>query len=258
MPNIRLKNINNFICHDINLEIPDKEFLVLWGPTGAGKTTLLNIIAGLIEYKGSVLFNGSPVDEFPVYQRKIGYLFQNLILFPHLNVRLNIAYGLRVQGKLKSETESRVEELLELMGIEHLAERFPKDLSGGEKQRVALARAIASSSEVMLFDEPLNSLDFKTAGYLRSQIHRLHRKSGFTTIYVTHCFEEAFALADRVAVLRGGRITRLDCPEHIFKETDCRMIAQRQYCDCHQWDKGNIAEINAESNNVLCHSLEQK
>ncbi len=254
MPNIRLKNINNFICHDINLEISDREFLVLWGPTGAGKTTLLNTIAGLIEYKGSVSFDGSPVDEFPVYQRKAGYLFQNLILFPHLNVRANIAYGLRVQGEPKSMVESRVNELLRLMRIEHLVYRYPRDLSGGEKQRVALARAIAPSPEIMLFDEPLNSLDFHTARYLRTEIHKLHKELGFTTIYVTHCFEEAFALADRVAVLKNGRIVRTGFPEDIFKEIDCKAIAENGFCDCHQGSRNSPAQIKLENSNILCHS----
>ncbi len=258
MPNIRLKNINNFISHDINLEISDREFLVLWGPTGAGKTTLLNIIAGLIEYKGSVLFDGSPADKFPVYQRKTGYLFQNLILFPHLSVKANIGYGLRVQGKSKSETESRAEELLELMGIEHLAGRFPKDLSGGEKQKVALARAIAPSSEIMLFDEPLNSLDSHAARHLRTEIHRLHRKLGFTTIYVTHCFEEAFALADRVAVLNNGRIVRTDFPVNIFKEADCEMVMEREYCECHKRDKNELFQGELESSCNLCHPGENR
>ncbi len=253
MPNIRLRNINNFICQDIGIKIRDGEFLVLWGPTGAGKTTLLNIIAGLIEYEGSVLFDGSPVDKLPVCRRKVGYLFQNLILFPHLSVRANIAYGLRVQGKLKNETESRVEELLELIGIEHLAERFPKDLSGGEKQRVALARTIAIFPEVMLLDEPLNSLDFDTAGYLRTEIHRLQRKLGITTIYVTHCFEEAFALADRVAVLKNGRIVRIGFPEDILKEINCRAITEGGYCDCHKGDKNELFQSKITKDSVLCH-----
>ena len=254
MPNIRLKNINNFVCCDVDMEIQDREFLVLWGPTGAGKTTLLNIIAGLIEYEGSVLFDGSPVDKLPVYRRKAGYLFQNLILFPHLSVRANIAYGLRVQGKPKSEIESRVEELLELMGIEHLAERFPKHLSGGEKQRVALARAIAPSSKIMLFDEPLNSLDFETAEYLRREIHGLQRKLGITTIYVTHCFEEAFALADRIAVLKNGRVIRVDFPKNIFKETNCEMIRGKGYCECHKGDKNELFQSEIKKGSALCHS----
>ena len=253
MPNIRLKNINNFICHDIDLNIRDKEFLVLWGATGTGKTTLLNIIAGLVEYEGSVLFDGIPVDKFPVYKRKVGYLFQSLVLFPHLNVRTNIAYGLRVQGKPESEVELRVNELLKLMGIKHLAGRFPKDLSGGEKQRVALARATAPSSEIMLLDEPLNSLDLHTAGYLRTEIHRLHRKLSVTTVYVTHCFEEAFTLADRVAVLNNGRIVRIGCPEDIFEEINCRAIAEDGFYDCHQGNKNSAAQIKLKDSGVLCH-----
>lgn len=253
MPNIKLKNINNFICHDINLKIQDKEFLVLWGPTGAGKTTLLNVIAGLVEHEGPVLFDDIPIDRLPIYQRKVGYLFQNLVLFPHLNVRANIAYGLTVQRKPKKEVNSKADELLKLMEIEHLAGRFPKDLSGGEKQRVALARTIAPSPEVMLFDEPLNSLDFNTARYLRKEIHRLQKKLEVTTIYVTHCFEEVFALADRVAVLNNGRIIRVDSPKNIFKETDCQMIAENGYCDCHQGDKNSRAQIGLKKDCLLCH-----
>ncbi len=258
MPNIKLKNIKNFICQEINLEIFDKEFLVLWGPTGAGKTTLLNVIAGLTKYEGSVLFDDVSVDKLPVFRRKTGYLFQNLILFPHLNVKLNIAYGLRMQGKLKDEVESRVNELLKLMEIEHLAERYPKDLSGGEKQRVALARAVAPSPKIMLFDEPLNSLDFNTARYLRTEIHKLQRKLGFVTIYVTHCFEEAFALADRVVVLNNGRIVQIDFPENIFKKDNCRMIIEKKYCDCHQEDKTEPGQIELLRDRIsLCHLVNE-
>ena len=257
MPNIKLKNVNNFICDDINLEISDREFFVLWGPTGAGKTTLLNVIAGLIEYEGTVLFDGAPVDKRPVYQRETGYLFQNLILFPHLDVRANIAYGLTIQRKPKKEVNSKVDELLQLMKIEHLAERFPKDLSGGEKQRVALARTIAPSPEVMLLDEPLNSLDFNTARYLRTEIQQLQRKLGITTIYVTHCFEEAFALADRVAVLNNGRIVQVDLSENIFREINCKAIGKDEYCDCHQGNKNSASQIKLESSGILCHSMRE-
>ncbi|MCK5225808.1 MAG: ABC transporter ATP-binding protein [Planctomycetes bacterium] len=254
MPSIRLKNIKNFICGDINLEIQDKEFLVLWGPTGAGKTTLLNVIAGLMEYEGTVLFDGVPVDELPVYQRKAGYLFQNLILFPHLDVKSNIAYGLTVQRKPKKEAELKAEKLLKLMKIEHLAERFPKDLSGGEKQRVALARAIAPSPEILLLDEPLNNLDSHIAKYLRMEIRQLQRELGITTVYVTHCFEEAFALADRVAVLNNGKIVQVDSPENIFEETDCRMVAEAKYCNCHKGGENGFSKAELESNNAsLCH-----
>ena len=254
MSNIKLRNINNFICHDINLEIFDREFLVLWGPTGAGKTTLLNVIAGLIEYNGRVLFDDVSVDGFPVYKRKTGYLFQNLILFPHLDVRANIAYGLTIQKKPKKEVNSKVDELLRLMKIEHLAHRYPKDLSGGEKQRVALARTIVPSPEVMLLDEPLNSLDFNTAGYLKTEIQQLQKRLGITTIYVTHCFEEAFTLADRIAVLNNGRIVQVDLPENIFREINCKAIAKDEYCDCHQGNKNSASQIRLESSGILCHS----
>ena len=254
MPSIRLKNIKNFIYHDVNLEISDKEFLVLWGPTGAGKTTLLNVIAGLIEYEGSVLFDGVPANGLPVYQRKVGYLFQNLILFPHLDVKANIAYSLTVRGRPKKEVELKVGKLLKLMKIEHLAERFPKDLSGGEKQRVALARAIAPSPEILLLDEPLNNLDSHTTKYLRMEIRQLQRELGITTVYVTHCFEEAFALADRVAVLNNGKIVRVDSPENIFEETDCRMVAEAGYCNCHKGDENEFSMAELKSSSVsLCH-----
>ncbi|MDY6934116.1 MAG: ABC transporter ATP-binding protein [Spirochaetota bacterium] len=255
MPNIRLENINNFICRDINLEIRDREFLVIWGPTGAGKTTLLNIIAGLIKYQGSVLFDSYPVDKLPVNMRSVGYLFQNLVLFPHLNVSSNIAYGLRIQGKPRNEIEARVSELLRMMEMDHLAKRFPKDLSGGEKQRVALARAIAPSPEIMLLDEPLNSLDYNTAGYLMNEIHRIHKEMGTTTVYITHCYEEAFSLADRVVTLKRGRIIRSDLPCNVFKKVTCGQTSEGIACDCHQENnKYGLFYVESDKNCVLCHS----
>lgn len=229
MPCIQLKNINAFACHQINLEILDKEFLVLWGPTGAGKTTLLNVIAGLVKYEGSVLFNGVSVNEVPVRQRKISYLFQNLALFPHLNVRNNIAYGLTVQKKSKEEIEYKVNNLMKLMKIEHLAFRYSKNLSGGEKQRVALARAIVLSPEILLLDEPLNSLDFETARHLRMEIQQFQKKWGITTIYVTHSLEEALILADRIVVLDGGKIVQTGPPENIFQIPDGEKLIREKF-----------------------------
>ncbi len=155
MPDIELKNISNYICKDINLKILDKEFLVLLGPNGAGKTTLLNIIAGLIDYEGSLLFNGEEVERNDNKKRKFGYLFQDLHLFPHLNVFSNIAYSLKLEKKEEYYIRSRVEELLEMLNIKDLVTRYPRELSGGEKQRVALARALAFHPEVLLLDEPL-------------------------------------------------------------------------------------------------------
>jgi len=216
MSSIKLKNISKYVCKNINLEIFDKELLVLLGPNGAGKSTLLNVIAGLIDYEGSVFFDNKPIDKLPANQRRIGYLFQELNLFPHLDVSANIAYGLRVQKKLPNEIKASVDELLQIMKIKHLSSRYPKELSGGEKQRVALARALANSPRILLLDEPMNSLDYRTSKYLRTEFKILQKKLGITTIYVTHNFYEAEEMAERIAVLDKGRVEQIGLPREIF------------------------------------------
>ncbi len=216
MPSITLKNISKFVCQDVNLEIFDKELLVILGSNGAGKTTLINIIAGLTDYKGSVLFDGMAVDKLPANKREVGYLFQSLVLFPHLDVAANIAYGLSAQRWPQHRIEDRVNELLKLVNIKHLASRYPKQLSGGERQRVALARAIASSPRVLLLDEPLSSLDAQTAKYLRSELKQLQRRLGITTIYVTHDLMEAVEMADRMAVIQNGCVEQVAKPERVL------------------------------------------
>lgn len=216
MSSIKLKNISKYVCKNINLEIFDKELLVLLGPNGAGKSTLLNVIAGLIDYEGSVFFDNKPIDKLPANKRRIGYLFQELNLFPHLDVSANIAYGLRVQKKLPNEIKASVDELLQIMKIKHLSSRYPKELSGGEKQRVALARALANSPRILLLDEPMNSLDYRTSKYLRIEFKILQKKLGITTIYVTHNFYEAEEMAQRIAVLDKGRVEQIGSPKEIF------------------------------------------
>jgi len=216
MSSIKLKNISKYVCKNINLEIFDKELLVLLGPNGAGKSTLLNVIAGLIDYEGSVFFDNMPVDKLPANKRRIGYLFQELNLFPHLDVSANIAYGLRVQKKLPNEIKASVNELLQIMKIKHLSSRYPKELSGGEKKRVALARALANSPRILLLDEPMNSLDYRTSKYLRTEFKVLQKKLGVTTIYVTHNFYEAEEMAERIAVLDKGRVEQIGSPKEIF------------------------------------------
>ena len=216
MSSIKLKNISKYVCKNINLEIFDKELLVLLGPNGAGKSTLLNVIAGLIDYEGSVFFDNKPIDKLPANQRRIGYLFQELNLFPHLDVSANIAYGLRVQKKLPNEIKASVDELLQIMKIKHLSSRYPKELSGGEKQRVALSRALANSPRILLLDEPMNSLDYRTSKYLRTEFKILQKKLGITTIYVTHNFYEAEEMAERIAVLDKGRVEQIGLPREIF------------------------------------------
>jgi len=216
MSSIKLKNISKYVCKNINLEIFDKELLVLLGPNGAGKSTLLNIIAGLIDYEGSVFFDNKPVDKLPANKRRIGYLFQELNLFPHFNVADNIAYGLRVQKQSQNEIKAKVDELLQMMNIQHLSSCYPKQLSGGEKQRVALARALANSPRILLLDEPMNSLDYRTSKYLRTKFKILQKKLGITTIYVTHNFYEAEEMAERIAVLNKGRVEQIGSPKEIF------------------------------------------
>lgn len=216
MPSIELKGVTNFVCRHIDLKVEDREFLALLGPTGAGKSTLLNIIAGLIEYEGSVLFDGSGIDGAPAHMREVGYLFQNLALFPHLNVSANIGFGLKVRKRHGLDMTERVKEMLHLMRIEHLAHRYPRDLSGGERQRVALARALAPSPQVFLLDEPLSSLDFSTSKYLRMELQRVQRELEITTIYVTHNQREAEEIGDRIAVIHDGELEQVGTPEEIF------------------------------------------
>jgi len=216
MPSITLSNVRNYACRSVDLEINDKEFLVLLGPNGSGKTTLLNAIAGHVEYQGSVLFDKASVDRMPANKRGVGYLFQNLALFPHLDVAANIAYSLKVQKWPQEKIQKRVSELVELVNIKHLVSRYPAYISGGEKQRVALARALAASPEVLLLDEPLSSLDAQTAKYLRTELKQIQRRLGITAVYVTHDLMEAVNLADRMAVILDGKIEQVDEPERLL------------------------------------------
>lgn len=217
MPSIQLRNINNYSCRDVTLIVERGELLTLIGPTGAGKTTLLNVIAGLVPYEGKVLFDGEAVDSLPPRKRSVGYLFQNYSLFPHMNVRENLAFGLRVQGLKNTDIAQRVEELLMLFRLEHLSERYPeKGLSGGEKQRVALARAVAPWPKVLLLDEPFNSLDLRTAKYLRMALRKIQRSLKITTLYVTHNQREASEVGDRIAVIHEGSVEQIGTHTEVF------------------------------------------
>jgi len=226
MPSIELRNINNFICRNINLKIGQGEIMVLWGPTGAGKTTVLNVVSGLIPYAGSVLFDGAPVDSIPVNQRGIGYLFQELALFPHLDVAANITYGLKMQKRPVEEIKARLERMLNLMGIRHLVQRYPKNLSGGEKQRVALARALAPAPRVLLLDEPMSNLDLLTKEALLQEIKIIQQKTKITTIYVTHNQDEAFFMGDRFSVINDGRLEQIEkTPDELFGHPPTEFLA---------------------------------
>ncbi|MBN1656479.1 MAG: ABC transporter ATP-binding protein [Deltaproteobacteria bacterium] len=216
MGKVELREIRNFVCQGTNLEILPGELLVLLGPNGAGKTTLLNVIAGLISYRGHVLFDGEKVDGVPARDRKVGYVFQDLVLFPHLSAGRNIAYGLQTAGWARDEQDKRVDELLDLFKIAHLRSRYPATLSGGEKQRVALARALAPRPRLLLLDEPFNSLDLQTTGFLRTELKQHQREFAMTTLFVTHDLNEAELLADRIAVMLDGRIEQIGKPNDIL------------------------------------------
>jgi ABC-type Fe3+/spermidine/putrescine transport system ATPase subunit len=225
MPTVELNHISNFICRDISLTIQNGELMVLLGPTGAGKTTLLNIICGLLPYEGSVLFDNKPIDHIPIRRRTIGYLFQDPALFPHLNARRNITYGLWAKGLGQDEIGARLFELCNLLNISHLLERYPRDLSGGERQRVALARSLAPAPHVLLLDEPFNSLDVKTRKYLRLEFRRIVKRLGVTTVFVTHDFKEAEELGDRLAIIDSGRLEQVATSQEIFFGPNGHVVA---------------------------------
>lgn len=216
MPTVELVGISNYALKQINLKILDKELFVLLGKTGSGKTTLLNTIAGLKEYEGTVKFDNESIDRIPTENRGIGYLFQNLLLFPHMDVYSNISYGLRIRNFRKTEISTKVMELAKLVRIEHLIDRYPKYLSGGEKQRVALARALAIEPRILLLDEPFNNLDPRTAKHLRLELKRIQQNLGITSIFVTHNLLEAEELADRIAIMNEGKIQQVGRPQEIF------------------------------------------
>ncbi|MDP8235923.1 MAG: ABC transporter ATP-binding protein [Candidatus Erginobacter occultus] len=236
MPAIELKNVSNRVCRDISLAVADRELLVLIGPVGAGKTSLLNVIAGLDEYRGSVRFDGRSVDGLPAASRKVGYLFQNLLLFPHLTVEENIVYGLKVRSASPEKTRRRAGYLIDFFHLEGLAERYPANLSGGEKQRVALARALAPEPEILLLDEPFSNLDYKTTKYLRLELKRLQRELKITAVYVTHDQFEAEEIADSIAVLHEGRLVQAGTAEEIFfhpaDEAVADFIGRPNILDC--------------------------
>ena len=227
MPAVKLAGITNYICRDLCLEIHDAELLVLLGPTGAGKTTLLHVIAGLAAYQGRVFFDGYPVDDLPPRQRQVGFVPQTYCLFPHLTAAENIEFGLQARGCSRDIREARVQELLALFRIESLADRYPyKGLSGGEQQRIALARALAPWPRVLLLDEPLNSLDQRTAKYLRLELRRLQQQLNMTTVYVTHNQQDASEIGDRVALLNKGQLEQVGLYGKLFFAPDNPVVSR--------------------------------
>ena len=201
----------------VELEIGAGEFLVLVGPSGCGKSTLLRMIAGLEEVtEGAILIDGDDVTELPPRARDIAMVFQTYALYPHMSVRENLAYGLKVRKTAKPEAARRVKEVAELLGLEDLLDRKPAALSGGQRQRVAMGRAIVREPKAFLMDEPLSNLDAKLRVSMRAQLSALHTRLGTTTVYVTHDQVEAMTLGQRVAVMRDGHILQVDTPQALY------------------------------------------
>lgn len=206
------------VLKGVSLAMEAGEFVALLGPSGSGKTTLLNIIAGLQHAdSGALLLDGSDITALPAGRRRFGMVFQNYALFRHMTVADNIGFGLRVlprsQRPGRAERSRRVAELLEMIGLPDLATRFPAELSGGQRQRVAMARALAIQPQLLLMDEPFSALDAQVRQSLRSSVRALQQKIGVGAIMVTHDQAEAWALADRVAVMDQGRIVQFDTPD---------------------------------------------
>lgn len=209
--------LGEFHLDDINLSINDGEYFVILGPTGAGKTVLMECIAGLHNIKrGEIYIHGENITYHAAEERNVGYVPQDYVLFPFLNVMDNIAFGLKRAGHRRNEIRERVRRLAALISISHLLERDPRSLSGGEKQRVALARALATQPEILLLDEPLGALDLRTAKYLRLELRRVHRELGLTTVHITHDLMEALEMGDRMGVIQNGRLEQVAGPEEML------------------------------------------
>src|SRR5712691_6817291 len=211
---------------DVNLDIHDKEFLVLVGPSGCGKTTTLRMVAGLESItSGRILIDDTVVNDLAPMDRDIAMVFQNYALYPHMSVYDNMAFGLKMRKFDKPEIAKRVHEAAEILGIEDYLHRKPRQLSGGQRQRVALGRAIVRHPRVFLFDEPLSNLDAKLRVQMRVELKKLHERLGTTAIYVTHDQVEAMTLGDRVVVMRDGRVQQVGDPLELYNQPANRFVA---------------------------------
>ena len=220
-------DLGTFHLHGLNLDVEAGEYFVILGPTGAGKTVLLESIAGLYPLsRGRVLLDGRDVTRLPPERRGIGFVYQDYVLFPHLNVGQNIAFGLKLLKLPRAEVGERVRAMARLLGIDGLLGRKPATLSGGEQQRVSLARALVVRPRLLLLDEPLSALDPGMRQELQRELARVHRELGTTMLHVTHDFEEAIALAERIAVVHEGRVAQVGAAQEIFRQPESEFVAR--------------------------------
>ena len=231
MSNVILKNVKKIydkkiVINNVDLEIKDKEFVVLVGASGCGKSTILRMIAGLEEItSGEILIGDKKVNDIPPKDRDIAFVFQSYALYPHMTVRENIAFGLKMRKVDKKTIAKKVQEAAEILDLTEYLDRKPKQLSGGQRQRVALGRAIVRNPKVFLMDEPLSNLDAKLRVQMRSEIKKLHEKLQTTFIYVTHDQTEALTMGNRIVVLNNGVIQQVDTPEEIYNNPANTFVA---------------------------------
>ncbi|HEV7249558.1 MAG TPA: sn-glycerol-3-phosphate ABC transporter ATP-binding protein UgpC [Shinella sp.] len=214
------------VVHGIDLEVADREFIALVGPSGCGKSTTLRMIAGLEPISGGNLrIGGKIVNDLPPRARNLAMVFQSYALYPHMTVRENMGFSLKIAGQKPEEIAPQVEEAAKTLDLTHLLDRRPSQLSGGQRQRVAMGRAIVRNPEVFLFDEPLSNLDAKLRTQMRVEIKKLHAKVQSTVIYVTHDQVEAMTLADRIVIMRDGYIEQVGTPEDVFQRPQSKFVA---------------------------------
>ncbi|ROL77932.1 ABC transporter [Pseudomonas chlororaphis] len=231
MIKLKLDNVNKQlggvrILRDINLEIAAGEFVVFVGPSGCGKSTLLRLIAGLDSIcAGDLLIDGRRVNDLEPRERGVGMVFQSYALYPHMSVYDNISFGLKLAKTEKTSLRERVLKTAQILQLDNLLQRKPKELSGGQRQRVAMGRAMAREPDILLFDEPLSNLDASLRVQMRNEIARLHDRLGSTMIYVTHDQVEAMTLADKIVVLNGGRVEQVGSPRELYERPASRFVA---------------------------------
>lgn len=230
---LKLENIGKVysdkteILSNINLSIYDGEFFVLLGPSGCGKTTLMRIIAGLEQQtSGRVIVDGEDLSYYPPYKRHVNYMFQNYALFPHMNVRKNIAFGLKQDGIKAKEIEERIEEAIKIVKMQDFLGRMPHELSGGQQQRIALARILVKRPKILLLDEPLAALDRKIREHTQIELLNIQKTLGITFIMVTHDQDEAMGMASRIGVMSKGKMLQIDTPYEIYEAPKKRFVAE--------------------------------